>query len=72
MRNITYIKKHKAKAAVSVSTVSSEAERSVRLARVTAFFNATREQFTQQVATANARSTRLQTGVLAGPVARQR
>lgn len=72
MRNATYIKKHKTQAVVSVSTTSSESERSLRLARVAAYFNTTREQFANQVATVNARSTRLQTGVLAGPTADQR
>ena len=53
MRKTAYLKKHKVKASANVSTSSSESARALRLARVDAYFNATREQFAQQVAIAN-------------------
>jgi hypothetical protein len=72
MRKATYIKKHKIKTGRAISSLSSESERLSRLSRLAAYLDATREQFANQVATANSRIARLRTGVLAGPIDRGR
>jgi hypothetical protein len=72
MRKTAQLKKHQVNASASVSTSSSESERALRLARVDAYFKATREQFAKQVASANAGASSAQVGVLAGPIERRR
>lgn len=76
MRKTVQLKKHQVKASEGVNTSASESERAseraLRLARVDAYFKATREQFAKQVASANAGASSLQVGVLAGPIERRR
>lgn len=71
MKKTAYLRKLKAAASSNkLGSISADADRSERLARVDAYFAKTREQFAKQVANANASTKRTQTGVLAGPVAR--
>jgi hypothetical protein len=71
MRKTAQLKKHQVKASEGVNTSSSESDRALRLARVDAYFKATREQFAKQVASANAGASSAQVGVLAGPIERR-